>query len=243
MRKQWNFFCSSSCATVLRSFVWLLLLWPIKGMTLPDGFVDIDDHIPGIVIELRYAGEDNFMGVPVEGYVCERAVLSEQATRALRNVQQDLIPFGLGLKIFDAYRPQRAVNHFVRWAQDVSDTRRKNQYYPDVDKNDLFKLDYIALRSGHSRGSTVDLTLVSRDDGKELDMGSGFDFFGVESWPDYPDIGAQQRANRLLLQQLMTKHGFLPYPREWWHFTLAQEPFRETYFDFVVCPASKASCD
>lgn len=236
MSKHRYSFVSRSCEAVLRSVVclFLLLAWPIKSMALPDGFVYIEDQIPGIVIDLRYAGHDNFMGVPVDGYVSSRAVLSEPAALALSKVQQDLIPFGLGLKVFDAYRPQTAVDHFVRWAQDASDTRNKSQYYPQVDKKDLFKLDYIAERSGHSRASTVDLTLISLDDGKELDMGSGFDFFGVESWPDHRGIAAQQRANRLLLQQVMVKNGFLPYPKEWWHFTLAHEPFPETYFNFLA---------
>lgn len=215
-------------------FAIVLLCWSTLGWALPPGFVDVKKAVPGVVVELRYATPNNFLGTPVDGYESSRAVISEPAAQALARVQADLKVFGLGLKIFDAYRPQRAVDHFVRWARDPGDTRNKAQYYPDVDKRDLFKLDYIAERSGHSRGSTVDLTLVSLTDAQELDMGSGFDFFGVESWPDHPTLSTQQRANRMLLQQVMTRHGFKPYPKEWWHFTLIDEPYPDTYFDFVV---------
>ena len=220
---------------------WLALWWfvlmlamPGRSWALPEGFVYLDEAVPDAVIDLRYATENNFLGVRVDGYVSDRAVISIPAAQALAEVQTDFKRFGLGIKVFDAYRPQTAVNHFVRWAQDINDTKNKAQYYPDVDKADLFKLDYIAERSGHSRASTVDLTLVSSSDGQELDMGSGFDFFGVESWPEHPDLSAQQRANRMLLQQVMTRHGFKPYPKEWWHFTLINEPYPDTYFDFLV---------
>lgn len=219
---------------------WLLVLTLFmtaaitRAEALPDGFVYVDEHVPGVVVDLRYAGTDNFIGDRIDGYQSSRAVISLPAAQALGKVQADLARFGLGIKVFDAYRPQRAVNHFVRWAQDIADNRNKASYYPDVDKRDLFRLDYIAERSGHSRGSTVDLTLVSLADGSELDMGSGFDFFGVESWPEHPGISAQQRANRMLLQQVMTRHGFVPYSKEWWHFTLADEPYKDTYFDFIV---------
>jgi D-alanyl-D-alanine dipeptidase len=146
-----------------------------------------------------------------------------------------LKPYGLGLKIFDAYRPQRAVNHFLRWAKDTKDTKTRAKYYPGIDKRDLFRQDYIAERFGHSRGSTVDVTLTSlAAPHQALDMGTPFDFFSVASWPDYPGLTAQQRANRLLLQTLMTKHGFKPYPKEWWHFTLGNEPYPDRYFDFPV---------
>ncbi|AWB35542.1 peptidase M15 [Orrella marina] len=212
----------------------VLLVWPARVWALPDGFVYVDEMVPGVSVDLRYATANNFLGTPVDGYDANRAAISEPAARALAQVQADLNRFGLGLKVFDAYRPQTAVNHFVRWAKDVADTQNKASYYPDVDKADLFDLDYIAERSGHSRGSTVDLTLISSDDGAELDMGSGFDFFGVESWPEYSDLTAQQRANRMLLQQVMTRHGFKPYPKEWWHFTLADEPYPDTYYDFLV---------
>lgn len=205
----------------------------LRAWALPDNFVFVDDVVPGVSIDLRYTGHENFLGRPVQGYEGARAVLSAPAAAALANVQRELKPFGLGVHVFDAYRPQRAVNDFVQWAKDLNDNRMKPQYYPRVAKQNLFKEDYIAERSGHSRGSTVDLTLVARDTGEMLDMGSGFDFFGAESWPDYPGISAQQRANRLLLRSVMLKHGFKPYPKEWWHFTLENEPFPETYFDFL----------
>ena len=204
--------------------------------TLPDGFVYVDMVIPDIKSELRYSGTDNFIGDRIDGYESSEVILGVAATEALRQVQEELAPFGLGLKIYDAYRPQRAVDHFVRWAQNTEDIRMKAKYYPRVEKKDLFAESYISYKSSHSRGSTVDLTIVDLKDPKapELDMGSGFDMFSVISWPDYQRLSASQRANRLLLRQLMLKRGFVPYPREWWHFTLKNEPFPETYFDFPV---------
>ena len=143
--------------------------------------------------------------------------------------------FGLGLLVFDAYRPQQAVDDFVAWSKDLNDTKTKSTYYPRIPKEFLFSQGYIAERSGHSRGSTVDLTIVSKNAPfQQLDMGTGFDFFGPESWPDYAEIFPQQRANRLLLQNIMVKYGFNPYPQEWWHFTLKNEPFPNTYFNFPV---------
>ena len=203
--------------------------------TLPDGFVYLDQAIPDLVMDLRYITEHNFVGEPIDGYQHGYAVLSVPATDALAKVQAALRPFGLGLKIFDAYRPQRAVDHFVRWGTDVGEQRTKARYYPDVDKQNLFKEGYIAARSSHSRGSTVDLTLVSHDENGqiyELDMGSPFDYFGPISSPLSPQVDAQQRANRMLLNKLMRAHGFTPYAQEWWHFTLEDEPWPDTYFDF-----------
>ncbi len=140
----------------------------------------------------------------------------------------------MGLKLFDAYRPQQAVNHFVRWAKVLNDTLMKQSYYPDVPKSELFKRGYIASKSGHSRGSTVDLTLIDLDTGNELDMGSPYDFFGVQSHPFYKKITDKQRKNRMLLRRVMLKNGFKPYENEWWHFTLRDEPFPNQYFDFPV---------
>ena len=202
---------------------------------LPDGFVYLDEAIPDIGVELKYTSDDNFVGQPIDGYQHEHAILSEPAAAALAEVQATLQTFGLGLQVFDAYRPQRAVDHFVRWGQDLDDRRTKPDFYPDVAKEDLFEEGYIAARSGHSRGSTVDLTIVYRDvsgAAHELDMGSDYDFFGPISWPDSPAVTAQQRANRALLQQVMITHGFSYYAQEWWHFTLADEPYPDTYFDF-----------
>lgn len=213
-----------------------ILLFAPAAVSVPPGFVDIEDVIPGVEVELRYFGDDNFVGQRIEGYESGRCYITAEAAEALKEVQQELRAFGLGLKIFDAYRPQRAVDHFVRWASDLADTKMKEKYYPDVAKKDLFKDGYIAAKSGHSRGSTVDLTIVSLDAGntEELDMGTGWDFFGPKSWPGSQVVSAEQRAHRMLLQQLMTKHGFKPLAEEWWHFTLIEEPFPDNYFDFVI---------
>jgi D-alanyl-D-alanine dipeptidase len=207
------------------------------GDAVPDGFVHLDEAVPGIVVTLRYYGSDNFVGERVDGYGHNRTVMSEPAAKALAAVQADLARFGLGLKVFDAYRPQRAVDHFVRWAKDLDDRKTKAKYYPDVAKKDLFKEGYIAAKSSHSRGSTADLTIVYTDaDGatRELDMGSPFDYFSPVSWPTSMAVTPQQRANRALLQAVMTKHGFAPYAQEWWHFTLRDEPYPDTYFDFPL---------
>ena len=202
---------------------------------LPEGFVYLDEAIPEIVIDLKYTTGDNFVGQPIDGYEHGRAILSEPAAAALAEVQVALQPFGLGLMVFDAYRPQRAVDHFVRWGLDLDEQRTKPDFYPDVAKEDLFEEGYIAARSSHSRGSTVDLTIVYRDEAgavHELDMGSDYDFFGPISWPDSPAVTAQQRANRALLHNAMIAHGFNHYPQEWWHFTLSDEPYPDSYFDF-----------
>ena len=200
----------------------------------PAGFVRLGEAVPGVVLDVRYHGADNFVGAPVDGYEAPAAILSEPAADALRRVQAALRARGFGLKVFDAYRPQSAVDHFVRWAADPADRRTKAEYYPDVPKSELFARGYIAEASGHSRGSTVDLTVVRRSDGVELDMGTPFDFFGPESGADHPGLTDAQRANRRLLADAMQAHGFKPYPAEWWHFTLADEPYPETYFDFPV---------
>jgi D-alanyl-D-alanine dipeptidase len=216
-----------------RRFIILVLLsLSLRAESLPKGFVYIKEQIPNIELELRYNSTNNFLGRKVDGYNSNRAILSFRATKALKEVQNELNQFGLGLKIFDAYRPQRAVDDFVKWAKDLNDILKKEEYYPDVDKKNLFKFGYIAKKSGHSRGSTVDLTIIDLESKKELDMGSSFDFFGKISWVKYRDISAQQRANRLLLHTIMTKYGFKSYAQEWWHFTFKNEPFPHTYFDF-----------
>jgi D-alanyl-D-alanine dipeptidase len=225
--------------------VWIVLIVIFVGSSpllaeeapLPDGFVYLEKVISDIDIDLRYVTNNNFVGQPVDGYVASRCIITKEAAMALKAVQADLRPFGLGLKVFDAYRPQMAVDHFVRWARDLTDTRMKSIYYPDIDKKDLFSKGYIASKSGHTRGSTVDLTLVAKSpEGTiaELDMGTPFDFFGTRSWVRSSAIGPDQRAHRMLLQTLMKKHGFRPYRKEWWHFTLKNEPFPDTYFNFKV---------
>lgn len=209
----------------------------LQAGTLPDGFIDITAAIPDATLDIRYYGTENFVGRPIDGYEAPRCILTTSAAQALANVQDQLAPFGLGIKVFDCYRPTLAVAHFVRWAADLEDTLRKAEYYPDVDKENLFELGYIAERSGHSRGSTVDLTLIDKATGVELDMGTGFDMFSTFSWPTEPSLTAQQRANRMLLQTIMVANGFKPYDQEWWHFTLVDEPFPETYFDFPITAA------
>lgn len=201
---------------------------------LQEGFVYVQKEIPDIIVDLRYFGTHNFTGRPVVGYEKPALIMSKAATQALKKVQQDLKAQGYALKAFDAYRPQRSVTSFEIWAKDINDTIAKSEFYPDVDKRDLFTLGYIAAKSGHTRGSTIDLTLVDLNTGKEIDMGSPFDFFGTISHQNVPQITAQQQANRLILKQAMLNHNFKEYQEEWWHFTLKNEPFPETYFDFPI---------
>ena len=201
---------------------------------VPEEFVELQAFIPGIQVELRYFSENNFVGSVVDGYHAERVFITREAAGALAKVQAEVAAFGLGLKVFDAYRPQQAVDHFVRWAQDLDDTKMKAVFYPAVAKDILFSEGYISARSGHTRGSTIDLTLVDGDTGEELDMGSPWDFFDPVSWPSNLNLTAQARANRSLLAAAMTKHGFRAIRTEWWHFMLADEPFPDTYFDFPI---------
>ena len=230
------------CSKYRGLFVWLLCSLLGCGMSnvaasqsLPAGFVYVDQVVPDIRTELSYRLADNFVGTTVDGYAGTRAILTQQAAQALARVQAELRGQGLGLLIFDAYRPQRAVNHFARWAKDLSATEMKQRYYPEVEKTELFSQGYIAARSGHSRGSTVDLTLVSLSPPfQQLDMGTVFDFFSPKSWLGAAGLSASQEHNRALLQQTMKKFGFTPYSKEWWHFTLQPEPFPETYFDFEI---------
>ncbi|MBP6689631.1 MAG: M15 family metallopeptidase [Hyphomonadaceae bacterium] len=200
----------------------------------PEGFVDAARVVPSLRVEMRYAGAHNFVGRRVDGYEAPVCILTREAAEALARVQAELAPRGLGLKVYDCYRPQRAVADFARWAADLSDQSTKAEFYPNVDKNRLFELGYIAERSGHSRGSTVDLTIISLSTGAEVDMGSPFDLFDTLSWPTDESVTAAARANRMLLQSVMREHGFRGLREEWWHFTLEGEPHPETYFDFVV---------
>ena len=211
-------------------------------------FVRITDVVPDAILEIRYYSTYNFVGERIDGYEQPMAYMTREAADSLRAVSDDLRRHGgYRLKIWDAYRPQRAVNHFIRWAENLQDTAMKSIFYPMVDKSLLFEQNYILARSGHSRGSTVDLTLVDEATGKELDMGSPFDWFGTESHPDYcgnPEtleyieqeggLSSVQFYNRLVLRTAMLRHGFLPIDSEWWHFTLANEPFPDTYFDFPI---------
>ena len=199
----------------------------------PAAFVDAATIVPGLVVEMRYAGAHNFVGRPIDGYAAPRCLLTRPAAAALAAVVRDLQPRGLVLKAFDCYRPSRAVADFVRWARDLKDQKMKAEFYPGVDKRTLFRDGYIASHSGHSRGSTVDLTLANAE-GHELDMGTPFDFFSLKSWPGNPAVGPAAQGNRRTLAEAMAKHGFRSYKREWWHFTLRHEPFPQTYFDFAV---------
>lgn len=198
------------------------------------GFVVLCEYIPEIIQEIRYFTTYNFVGRRVDGYYEPYALATKEMADSLKSVSDELLGKGYRLRIFDTYRPDIAVKHFVRWAKDLGDTLTKVSFYPELNKNVLFKLDYISSRSGHSRGSTVDLTLFDIKSGKDLDMGGTFDYFGELSHPDYKDITPEQKANRTLLREAMLRHGFRPLYSEWWHFTLKNEPYPETYFSFPV---------
>ena len=209
----------------------------ILAQELPENFVLIKELVPSIVIEIRYGTNNNFTGRPIPGYESRQAVITIATANALKKVQKELNKLGLGLKIFDAYRPQKAVNYFMKWSDQPSDTIMKNKYYPNLKKNTLFDLGYIASKSGHTRGSTIDVTLLYEsgpEKGKEVDMGSEWDLFGVRSGYRYVAISMIQKENRRLLRELMIAHEFLPYDKEWWHFSLKNEPYPDTYFDFIV---------
>ncbi|MBO2524838.1 MAG: peptidase M15 [Bacteroidetes bacterium] len=215
-------------------------------------FVVITDVVPDAILEIRYYSTYNFVGARIDGYLEPTALLTRQAADSLKVVSDELKAQGYRLKIYDAYRPQMGVDHFMRWGDDVTDTLMKPYFYPDVPRDSLFDLGYIARRSGHSRGSTVDLTLFDMNTEKEVDMGGTFDWFGYESHPDFggnPETGeytgicnspsgrtitAEQFENRMILRRAMLRHGFKPYDEEWWHFTLINEPYPDTYFTFPV---------
>ena len=214
------------------------------------GFVVITDVVPDAILEIRYYSTYNFIGTRIDGYQEPTALLTRQAADSLKAVSDELVAMGYRLKIYDAYRPQMAVDHFVRWGEDLNDTLMKRYFYPNIDKAVLFDQGYIARRSGHSRGSTVDLTLFDMNTENEVDMGGTFDWFGIESHPDFggnPNtkeyngnggITAEQFQNRMILRTVMLKHGFKPYDEEWWHFTLKGEPYPDTYFTFPVTTIS-----
>lgn len=197
-------------------------------------FVLLSDYVPSIVQEIRYFSTYNFIGDRIDGYEQPVAIITKEAARALKAVSNEMNVKGYRLKIFDAYRPATAVKHFVLWGIEDLDQRMKPFFYPNLEKQSLFELGYIASKSSHSRGSTVDLTLLDMETGKEIDMGSPFDFFNEISHPDYKGVTKEQFENRMLLQNVMVKHGFVPIDCEWWHFTLENEPFPETYFEFPV---------
>ena len=216
-------------------------------------FVNLADAVPDAILEIRYYSTYNFVGTRVDGYLEPVALLTKQAADSLRAVSDDLKAQGYRLKIFDAYRPQMGVDHFVRWAADIPDTLMRAYFYPDLDKSVLFDQEYIMEKSGHTRGSTVDLTLFDMATEKEVDMGGTFDWFGPESHPDFcgnPETGEytgdnsasptgrsitpEQFENRMILRRAMLRHGFKTLDSEWWHFTLKEEPFPDTYFTFPI---------
>ena len=211
-----------------------------------------------VVQDMRYGGPHNFTGRRVPGYEAPRCVLTRRTAEALAQAQNELQIFGLGLKVYDCYRPERAVAFFGQWAEDANDTLMAQEFYPKLDKRRLHALGYIAHRSGHSRGSTVDLTLVPYPAGLQesyregmplrpctqpleqrfgdngLDMGTGFDCLDPRAHTENPDIGTEARRNRLLLRQVMRRYGLINYPKEWWHYTYYNEPFKKRTFDFVI---------
>ncbi len=229
---------------MLRKFlaVVLILCWGVSSAfggvrAKPEdssGFVVLSEVVPDVILEIRYYSTYNFVGERIDGYEAPVALLTREAAEALRKVSDELIGKGYRLKIFDAYRPQSAVDHFIRWAGNLDDTRMKRYFYPDTDKRKLFKLGYISRKSGHSRGSTVDLTLFDMRTGREADMGGTFDYFGKRSHYEYSALTPEQRKNRELLREVMTRHGFRGISSEWWHFTLKDEPYPDTYFTFPV---------
>ena len=198
------------------------------------GFVSIGEVVPEVLLDIRYYSSFNFIGERIDGYEEPVALLTREAAMALKKVSREAVERGWRLKIFDAYRPQKAVDHFVRWAKDLMDIRMKPYFYPELEKKDIIPQHYIAEHSGHSRGSTLDLTLFDMASQRDADMGGTFDYFGERSHPDYGGITKKQQQNRMLLQKLMVKHGFRPLASEWWHFTLEEEPYPDTYFIFPV---------
>ena len=200
----------------------------------PSGFVLLADYVPQIVQEIRYYSTYNFIGDRIDGYEEPCAVLTIEAARALKSVSSEMLVHGYRLKVFDAYRPACAVKHFVLWGIEDQDIRMKPYFYPELEKQELFAKGYIAKMSSHSRGSAVDLTLLDMKTGRELDMGSPFDLFSKKSHPDCREITEEQFENRMLLQKVMMRNGFRPIACEWWHFSLADEPYPDTYFEFPV---------
>lgn len=203
----------------------------------PSGFVVLAEFVPSIVQEIRYYSTYNFIGERIDGYEEPCALLTREAARALKGVSNELFVQGYRLKVFDAYRPASAVKQFVLWGIEDTDIRMKPYFYPDLEKQELFKKGYIAAQSSHSRGSAVDLTLLDMKTGKEVDMGSPFDLFSELSHPDCREITDEQYENRMILQNAMVRGGFEPIFCEWWHFMLKNEPYPDTYFEFPVSSA------
>ena len=206
----------------------------MNAQILKKGFSYLSEVDESIQQELRYFSSNNFIGKKIDGYNKNTVIISNAAANALKKVQAELKQMGLSLKVYDAYRPQQSVDHFVRWAKKLNDTLMKQSYYPTIRKSDLFQLGFIASKSGHTRGSSVDLSIVEIKTNKEIDMGSSYDFFGATSHSFHKKLSSRQEKNRMLLRNIMIKNGFKPYDKEWWHFTLIDEPFPNTYFNFDV---------
>ena len=238
--------CGLALAFITPLIIWSLRSRPASPELDSSGFVNITDVVPDAIIEARYFATYNFVGARIDGYLEPTALMTREAAEALKAVSDDVKAQGYRLKIYDAYRPQRAVDHFVRWGKELTDTLMRQYFYPNEEKAFLFERGYIAEKSGHSRGSTIDLTLFDMATGKELDMGGVHDWFGIESHPDFggdPDTGEftggvqiteEQFRNRMILRGAMLRHGFKPYDCEWWHFTLENEPYPDTYFNFPL---------
>ena len=219
----------------MRIFVTIFLIFysAFFDNNLEDGFVYLNDTDDSIIVDLKYYSTENFTGQFVEGYLSNNAILTKESALALSNAQDDFNKLGYSLILYDAYRPQRSVDFFVQWSKNPYDTINKRIYYPDIKKSELFELGYIASKSGHSRGSTVDVSLIEISTNKVLDMGTIFDYFGIESHTFFNDISEKQKSNRLILYEIMSNNGFKNYSKEWWHFTLKNEPYQK-YFDFLV---------
>jgi len=207
------------------------------------GFVLVTDAVPDVLLEIRYFSTYNFIGERIPGYEEPIAIITRQAADSLKVVSDELKEKGYILKVYDAYRPQCAVDYFMKWAADLSDIRMKRYFYPEIEKSAIIPEGFVAKKSGHTRGSTIDLTLFDTELGRDVDMGCTFDYFGEASYPmiqpgqeigAYKPITEEQHRNRMILREAMLKHGFKPYENEWWHFTLANEPYPDTYFNFPL---------
>lgn len=206
---------------------------PVPAYEYPEGFCYIHDVIEDVILDIRYAGTHNFVGDVIDGYEAPYAICTAEAAQALKEAADELREMGYRLMIFDAYRPQSAVKHFVRWSKDASDIRMKEEFYPDYKKKTLLVDEgYIARNSSHTRGSAIDLTITAMD-GEPLDMGTGFDFFGKKAWHGAKGLTEEQEQNREILLTVMEKHGFKSFEKEWWHYRLKNEPY-STSFDFPV---------
>ncbi len=199
-----------------------------------DGFVYLDGCVPYCKADAKYFGTDNFVGRRVDGYMADRVVGTRELASALARAAEETVRQGLGFMLWDAYRPARAVAHFVRWANSPEDGLTKSRHYPRIDKADMISEGYVSAKSSHSRGSAVDLTLYDLNTGKLLDMGGDFDFMDISSHHGFTGISREAFENRELLKSIMERNGFEAYENEWWHYRLTDEKYKDTYFDFPI---------